>query len=90
MNKTGLVNGVAEKSGLTKKDAEKAVNAFLDVVTETLGAKEAINLTGFGKFETRERAERKGHNPSTGEELIIPATTVPAFKAGKQLKQAVK
>ncbi|MEM4994995.1 HU family DNA-binding protein [Priestia sp. SB1] len=90
MNKTGLVNGVAEKSGLSKKDAVKAVEAFLDVVTETLAAKEKVQVVGFGTFETRERAARTGRNPQDGTELQIPATTVPAFKAGKKLKEAVK
>lgn len=90
MNKTGLVNGVAEKSGLSKKDAAKAVEAFLDVVTETLAAKEKVQVVGFGTFETRERAARTGRNPQDGTELQIPATTVPAFKAGKKLKEAVK
>lgn len=90
MNKTQLVNAVAEKAELTKKDAGKAVEAVLEAITETLVAKEKVQLIGFGTFETRERAARTARNPQTGEELQVEAKTAPAFKAGKALKEAVK
>ena len=89
MNKTDLISAMAEKSGLTKKDAEKALNAFEDAVTEALSKGEKVQLVGFGSFEVRERAERVGRNPQTQEEIKIPATKVPVFKAGKMLKDAV-
>jgi len=89
MNKTDLISAMAEKSGLTKKDAEKALNAFVDAVTEALSKGEKVQLVGFGSFEVRERAERVGRNPQTQEEIKIPATKVPVFKAGKMLKDAV-
>ncbi|ACM59772.1 DNA-binding protein HU-beta [Caldicellulosiruptor bescii] len=89
MNKTELISAMAEKSGLTKKDAEKALNAFVDAVTEALSKGEKVQLVGFGSFEVRERAERVGRNPQTQEEIKIPATKVPVFKAGKMLKDAV-
>lgn len=89
-NKSDVIDGVAEKTGLTKKDAGAAVEAFLDVVTDTLIKGERVQLIGFGSFEVRDRAARKGRNPQTGEELEIPATKVPAFRAGKGLKDAVK
>ena len=89
-NKQDLIAEVAAKTGLTKKDSEKAVNAFGEVVTEFLAKGEKVQLIGFGTFETRERAAREGRNPQTGEEIEIPATVVPAFKAGKALKDAVK
>uniref|UniRef100_A0A7C5Z1Z3 HU family DNA-binding protein n=1 Tax=Caldicellulosiruptor owensensis TaxID=55205 RepID=A0A7C5Z1Z3_9FIRM len=89
MNKTDLISAIAEKSGLTKKDAEKALNAFVDAVTEALSKGEKVQLVGFGSFEVRERAERVGRNPQTQEEIKIPATKVPVFKAGKMLKDAV-
>ena len=89
MNKTELVANVADKAGLTKKDAEKAVAAVLDGITEDLKAGDKVALVGFGTFETRERPARKGRNPRTKEEITIPATTAPAFKAGKALKDAV-
>ena len=90
MNKTELIGCVAEKSGLAKKDAEKAVNAVLDAVVETLKAGEKVQLVGFGNFEVRERAARKGINPLTKQPRAFPATKVPAFKAGKALKDAIK
>lgn len=90
MNKTELVASVAEKSGLTKKDAEKAVNAVLASVSETLAEGGKVQLVGFGTFEVRERKERKAQNPQTKNEITIPATKVPAFKAGKALKDVVK
>jgi len=90
MNKTELVSSVAEKSGLTKKDAEKAVNALFASVEEALAKGEKVQLVGFGTFEVRERKARTGRNPQTGAEIQIPAAKVPAFKAGKSLKQAVE
>ena len=89
MNKSELTAIVAEKAGLTKKDADKAVNAFVDAVTEGLVKGEKIVLVGFGSIETKQRAARKGKNPQTGAEINIPASTVPAFKAGRGLKEAV-
>ena len=89
-NKQDLIAEVAAKTGLTKKDSEKAVNAFGEVVTEFLAKGEKVQLIGFGTFETRERAAREGRNPQTGEAIKIAATDVPAFKAGKALKDAVK
>lgn len=89
MNKSELVASVAEKSGLTKKDAEKAVNAVFDSITATLVSGEKVQLVGFGTFEVRERKERQGQNPQTKQPIPIPATKVPAFKAGKGLKDAV-
>lgn len=89
MNKTELVSSVAEKAGLTKKDAEKAVNAFLASVGKALSKGDKVQLVGFGTFEVRKRAARKGRNPQTGAEIKIPAAKVPAFKAGKALKDSV-
>ena len=89
MNKSELIAIIAEKAELTKKDAEKALNAFVDGVTEGLVKGEKIVLVGFGSFETKKRAARKGKNPQTGAEINIPASTVPAFKAGRGLKDAV-
>ena len=90
MTKTELVAAVAAKSELSKKDAEKAVNAVIDAVSETLKSGDKVQLVGFGTFEVRERAEREGKNPATGEAIHIAATKVPAFKAGKALKDLVK
>jgi DNA-binding protein HU-beta len=90
MNKTELVNAVTEKAELSKKDAAKAVEALFETISKTLGAEEKIQLIGFGTFEVRERAARTGRNPQTGEEMQIPASKVPAFKPGKELKEAVK
>lgn len=89
MNKTELIAAVAEKSGLTRKDSEKAVLAALETITETLKAGEKVQLVGFGVFETRVRPAHKGHNPMTGEEIEIAASKSPAFKAGKALKEAL-
>ena len=89
MNKTELVASVAEKSGLTKKDSEKAVNAVLAAITESMENGEKVQLVGFGTFEVRERKARKAQNPQTKEEITLPATKVPAFKAGKGLKDVV-
>jgi len=90
MNKTDLINAVAEKSELSKKDATKAVDAVFDAVAEALKDGDKVQLIGFGNFEVRERSARKGRNPQTGEEIDIPASKVPAFKPGKALKDAVK
>ena len=89
MKKAELISAVAEKSSLSKKDSEKAVNAVFDVVSEALAAGDKVSLIGFGTFEVRERGERVGHNPQTKEEIKIAASRVPAFKAGKALKDAV-
>lgn len=89
MNKAELVSAMAEQTGLSKKDSEKALNSFIDIVTEELENKEKVQLVGFGTFETRERSARTGRNPQTKEEITIAASTVPAFKAGKALKDKV-
>ena len=89
MNKADLVAAVAEKAGISKKDSEKAVNAAFDAITEALVAGDKVQLVGFGAFETKERSARVGRNPNTKEEIQIPASRVPAFKAGKALKDAV-
>ncbi len=89
MNKTELIAAVAEKSGISRKDAEKAVAAVLSTVTETLQAGGKVSLVGFGTFEVRERPAHKGHNPMTGAEIQIAASKAPAFKAGKALKEAL-
>lgn len=90
MNKTELVDAVATKSELTKQDSKKAVDALFETISNTLAQEEKIQLVGFGTFEIRERAERAGRNPQTGEEMTIPASKAPAFKPGKELKEAVK
>ncbi len=89
MNKTELIAAIAEQAELSKKDAEKAVKAFVDVVTEELKKGEKIQLVGFGTFEVTERAAREGRNPQTNEPMSIPASKAPKFKAGKALKDAV-
>lgn len=89
MNKTELISEVAQKANITKKDADKIVNAFFATVESALKAGDKVQLVGFGTFEVRERQARKGRNPQTGQEISIPATKVPAFKAGKALKDAV-
>lgn len=89
MNKTELVAAMADKAGLTKKDADAALKAFTEVVEETLKAGDGIQLIGFGTFEVAERAERTGRNPQTGAEMVIPASKAPKFKAGKALKDAL-
>ena len=89
MNKTELVTAIAEHSELSKKDSEKALKAFIDVVTEELQKGEKIQLVGFGTFEVIERAAREGRNPLTGEKMKIKASNAPKFKAGKALKDAV-
>lgn len=89
MNKSELVAAIAEETGFTKKDSEKAVKAFTDVITNELAQGEKVQLVGFGTFETVNRAERKGRNPQTKETITIPASIAPKFKAGKALKDAV-
>lgn len=89
MTKAELVSAVAGKSGLSKKDTEKAIAGVIDAITEALAKGESIQLVGFGTFEVRERAARKGINPRTKETIDIAATKVPAFKAGRALKDAV-
>lgn len=90
MVKFDLVAKVADKAGITKVEAGKAVDAVADVVTEALKRGEKVTWTGFGTFEVRSRAERMGRNPQTGAPLHIPATKTPAFKAGKGMKDAVR
>ena len=89
MNKTELIAAVAEKAELSKKDAEKALKAFTDVVAEELVKGEKIQLVGFGTFEVAEREEREGRNPKTGEKMTIAASRSPKFKAGKALKDMI-
>lgn len=89
MNKAELIGSVAEKAGMSKKDAEKAVNAVFASVGDALANGEKVQLVGFGTFEVRERAARTGRNPQTGEEIQIAASRVPAFRAGKVLKDSV-
>ena len=89
MNKTELVAAMAEKAGLSKKDAEAALKAFTETVTDELKKGEKIALVGFGTFEVSERAAREGRNPQTGETMTIAACKAPKFKAGKALKDAV-
>jgi DNA-binding protein HU-beta len=90
MNKTDLISNIAEKSGLSKKDVETVLNNFLGEVTDALSTGDKVQLIGFGTFETRKRSGRTGRNPQTGKEIAIPESTVPAFKAGNKLKEAVK
>lgn len=89
MNKTELVAAIAEKAELSKKDSEKALTAFVEVVTEELQKGEKVQLVGFGTFEVSKRAAREGRNPQTGDTMQIAACTAPKFKAGKALKDAV-
>ena len=89
MTKTELINVVAEKTGFSKKDSDKAVVAVIDAITEALTNGEKVQLVGFGTFEVKERGERKGINPRTKEEITIAASKLPSFKAGKALKDAV-
>ncbi|MGP4082774.1 HU family DNA-binding protein [Pseudalkalibacillus sp. R45] len=90
MNKNDLVNNIAEKEGLTKKDVESVVNSLLTEITDALKEGDKVQFVGFGTFETRERSSRTGRNPQTGDTIEIPASTVPAFRAGNKLKEAVK
>ena len=89
MNKAELINAVAEKTSLSKKDSEAAVNAALEAITAALSDGDKVQLVGFGSFEVKKREARVGRNPKTKEEIQIPASKVPAFKAGKALKDAV-
>ena len=89
MNKTELIAAVAEKTGLTKKDAERVVNTTFETVTATLAKGEKVSVSGFGNFEVKAREARVGRNPRTKETIQIPATKLPAFKAAKALKDAV-
>ncbi len=89
MNKTELVAAMADAAGLSKKDAEKALKAFTDVVAEELKNDGKVQLVGFGTFEVSQRASREGRNPRTGETMSIPASKAPRFKAGKALKDAI-
>lgn len=90
MNKTELISAMAEKTEISKKDAEKALTAFTNVVADVLVDGDKVAITGFGTFEVVERAERQGRNPATGEAMTIAASKSPKFKAGKALKDAVK
>lgn len=89
MKKTELVAAIAEKAALSKKDADKALTAVIDTISEALAEGDKISLVGFGTFEVRERGERTGKNPRTGEAIKIAASKVPAFKAGRALKDSV-
>jgi DNA-binding protein HU-beta len=89
LTKADLIGAVAEKSGMTKKDSDAAVSAVIEVITETLAKGENVSIVGFGTFEVRERAERQGINPRSKEPMTIPASKLPAFKAGKSLKETV-
>lgn len=90
MNKTELVAAIAAKAELSKKDAEKALNAFVETVQDAVKADDKVQLVGFGTFEARERAAREGKNPQTGEKISIAACKVPAFKVGKAFKELLK
>lgn len=89
MNKAELIANVACSADISKKDAEKAINAFIENIQGALKKGDKVQLVGFGTFEVRERAARKGRNPQTNEEITIPASKVPAFKVGKALKDAI-
>jgi len=89
MNKSELIDAIAEASELTKADAGRALDGFIGAVTGALGKGDAVALVGFGTFSVKERAERKGRNPQTGEEITIKAAKIPSFKAGKSLKDSV-
>ncbi|SDW50142.1 bacterial nucleoid protein Hbs [Lachnospiraceae bacterium KHCPX20] len=90
MNKTELIASMAEKTGLSKNDLNQAVKAFCDTITEAMKANDSVNLVGFGSFTVAERKERKGRNPSTGEEITIPASKTVKFKTGKALRAEIK
>lgn len=89
MNKSDLVNAIAEKTGATKRAAEESLNAMVEVIKDAMAKGDKVQLVGFGSFEVRTRAARKGHNPQTKAEIKIPACKAPAFKAGKALKDIV-
>ncbi|MEH7148527.1 HU family DNA-binding protein [Priestia megaterium] len=90
MKKAELIDAVASKSELTKQATKKAIDGLFATISATLANEEKIQIAGFGTFEVRERGERTGRNPQTGEQIVIPATKVPAFKPGKEFKEAVK
>ncbi|WP_138496135.1 HU family DNA-binding protein [Paenibacillus pinistramenti] len=90
MNKQDLINNIAGKSGLTKRDVEVVLNGLLGEITDALSSGDKVQLIGFGTFETRKRSGRTGRNPQTGGTIEIPEANVPAFKAGNKLKEAVK
>lgn len=89
MNKAELIDAMSKETNLTKKDVESVLNSFVNQVSNALSKNDRVQLVGFGTFETRKRAARTGHNPQTGEQIKIAAATVPAFKAGKALKDLV-
>jgi DNA-binding protein HU-beta len=89
MNKSELVDAIANKASITKKDADSMLNALIDTIMEAVSTGEKVTLVGFGTFEARQRQAREGRNPSTGKPINIPATTVPAFSAGKSFKEKV-
>lgn len=89
MNKGELVDKVAEKASVTKKEADQVITATIDAIMEAVAEGKKVTLVGFGSFEPRERKEREGRNPKTGDTMVIPATTVPAFSAGKLFKEKV-
>ena len=89
MNKTELISAVAEKAGISKKDADSAVNAVINSIVEAVAKEEKVQLVGFGTFEVRSRNERQGRDPRTNKPITIPASKIPAFKAGKAFKDAV-
>lgn len=90
MNKAELIKAIAEKCEFSQTETAKFLNGFTDVLTETLKSGDTVALTGFGTFKVTKRAERKSRNPQTGEEIIVPETKVPSFKAGKILKESIK
>ena len=90
LNKADLVQAVAERTGVTKRDVTQVVDTVFDVIQETLSQGDKVQLVGFGNFEIRERAARKGRNPQTGEVIEIAASKVPAFKAGKNLREGIQ
>ena len=90
MNKQELITAAAEKTGLSKKDTEATLNAALETIAKALEENEKVQLVGFGSFEIKERAARTGKNPATGEQIDIPASKAPAFKAGKAFKDAIQ
>ncbi len=89
MNKGELVDQIAEKAGVTKKQGDAALNAILESIVEAVSNGDKVTLVGFGSFEPRQRKQREGRNPQTGETMVIPATTIPAFSAGKLFKEKV-
>ena len=90
MNKSELIDAIAESTGLTKADSGRALDGFLGAVTKALSEGNSVALVGFGTFSVKERAERKGRNPQSGEEILIKAAKIPTFKAGKSLKDSVQ